>query len=406
MKPSLFIAKHILKTKKSDYSGNVVRITVGTIALGVVVMLLSVFIITGFKHQIENKVSGFVGNIVLKGFDTNESYETSPIFLSDTLVQGIRDLPAVKAVNQYAVKATLLKTKENMEGAIFKGVGSDFACDCFFGEVVDGKMPRFNDSIINDSVAVSKIIADKLNLGVGDRLDGYFLRGETPRVRKFFVSAIYESGFGDYDKLYVFTDINIIRQLNGWEDNYVNGYEVFLHNLNDMEKTVRTISPQMPYYCNVLTMYEINPQVFDWLKLQDVNVAVLLVIMGIVCAMTIISVLMVIIIERTSMIGVLKAMGLNNSGLRKVFIAKTSYIVFCGILIGDILALALSMIQIRWRVFKLPQEAYYMSFVPVEVNPALFLAVDVGVYVICLLIMLGITGIISKISPIAAIRYE
>ena len=406
MKAFLFISKKILKINKGDYSGNIVKIAIGTIALGVTVMLMSIFIVNGFKNQIEKKIAGFVGHVRISNFDYNESWETSPIEIDDECIDNILKIKYVDAVNAYALKAGILKTREEFEGIVFKGVGEDFDFKNFSGNIVSGQFPAYSDTIINDSVVISKIVADKLSLSVNDKVDGYFLNNESTRVRRFVVAAIYESGFGDYDKMFVVSDINVIRQLNNWSENQSNGYEIYLHSISDIDIASKEILPLLPYNCKLQSVYEINPQVFDWLSLQDVNVVVLLSIMGIVCVITIISVLLIIIIERTSMIGILKSLGMNNKDVRKIFLVKAAYVVTIGIVIGNAIALIVSYLQIKFKIISLAQESYYVNSVPVEINLLQMFTVDVATFIVCMLIVIIPTALITKVSPISTIRYE
>ncbi|MDR2085407.1 MAG: ABC transporter permease [Bacteroidales bacterium] len=406
MKAFSFISKKILKINKNDYSGNIVKIAIGTITLGVIVMLMAVFIVTGFKNQIEKKIAGFVGHLRISNFDYNESWESKPIEIDAEYISNISKVKYVQSVNEYALKAGILKTSDNIEGVAFKGIGADFDFNNFSGEIIEGQIPKFDNGKNNDSIVISKIVANKLNLSVNDKIDGYFLYDQSPRVRRFIVAAIYESGFGDYDKTFIISDINIIRQLNNWTDTQSNGYEIYLNSLSDIEIAYRQILPLMPYNCKLQTVYDINPQVFDWLSLQDVNVAVLLSVMSIVCIVTIISVLIIIIIERTSMIGILKALGMNNREIRKIFLVKAAYIVGIGILIGNALTLILSYLQINFKIISLPQESYYVNTVPIEINLWQMVSVDIGIFLICMLIVIIPTALISKINPIQTIRYE
>ncbi|MDL2228198.1 ABC transporter permease [Bacteroidales bacterium OttesenSCG-928-K03] len=406
MNAPLFISKRILKINKNDYSGNIVKIAIGTIALGVIVMLFAVFIVTGFKNQIEKKVAGFVGHLRVSNFDYNESWESKPIEIDQEYIDNISNLKHIHSVNQYALKAGILKTREDIEGIVFKGIGEDFDFENFSGEILEGRIPKYSQERNNDSILISKNIADKLNLSIDEKIDAYFLYDQTPRVRRFIISGIYSSGFGDYDKTFIISDINIIRQLNNWTNEQCAGYEIYLNSISNIYSACDEILPFVPYNCQLQTVYDINPQVFDWLSLQDVNVAVLLSIMSIVCIVTMISVLIIIIIEKTSMIGILKSLGMNNSGIRKIFMVKAAYIIGIGVLLGNVIALILSYIQIKFSIIKLPQESYYVNTVPIEINFWQVISIDLGIFLICMLIVIIPTALIAKVNPVNAIRYE
>ncbi len=406
MKSHFFIAKRILKSNKKDFSNNIVKIGIGTITVGVIVMLLSVFIVRGFKYEIEHKITGFTGNLRITSVNINESPELNAIKLDSNVINQIKSFKEVKAINNYATKPGILKTKENLEGVVFKGIDYDYCQECFSGEILDGEFPVYNTDSISNDILISKIQANKLEVNVGDRIDAYFLHGENPRVRKYFVKGIYESGFTDFDQTFVLLDIKSIRTLNEWNDNENSGYEIFLNSSSQTQNAYIKTSSILPFDSALATVYDINYQIFDWLNLQDVNVIVLLTIMSIVCIITILSVLVIIIVERTSMIGILKSLGMNNKNIRKIFLLKASYIVGLGIVIGNVISLLISAIQLKFAVFSLPAESYYMSKVPIKVNFFEVLLIDFFIFAICILIVYLATTIIAKIKPTKAIRYD
>ncbi|MGI6718108.1 MAG: ABC transporter permease [Bacteroidales bacterium] len=406
MKAYYFIAKRILKSDKSDFSNNIVKIGIGTITVGVIVMLLSVFIVRGFKYEIEHKITGFTGNLRITSVNINESPEFNAIKIDSSIINQILSLKEVKAINSFANKLGILKTNENLEGVVFKGIDSDYCQECFSGEIIDGEFPIYNFDSTSNNILISKIQANKLEIKVGDRVDAYFLHGETPRVRKYFVKGIYESGFTDFDQMFVLLDIKSIRSLNEWTDNQNSGYEIFLNSPSQTQNVYSKISPLLPFDSAIESVYDINYQIFDWLNLQDVNVIVLLTVMSIVCVITILSVLVIIIVERTSMIGILKSLGMNNRNIRKIFLLKASYIVILGIILGNAIALLLSAIQLRWSVFSLPAESYYMSKVPIKIDFFEILLIDFFIFVICMVIVYFATTISAKIKPTKAIKYD
>jgi lipoprotein-releasing system permease protein len=406
VKAYYFIAKRILKSDKSDFSNNIVKIGIGTITVGVIVMLLSVFIVRGFKYEIEHKITGFTGNLRITSVNINESPEFNAIKIDSSIINQILSLKEVKAINSFANKLGILKTNENLEGVVFKGIDSDYCQECFSGEIIDGEFPIYNFDSTSNNILISKIQANKLEIKVGDRVDAYFLHGETPRVRKYFVKGIYESGFTDFDQMFVLLDIKSIRSLNEWTDNQNSGYEIFLNSPSQTQNVYSKISPLLPFDSAIESVYDINYQIFDWLNLQDVNVIVLLTVMSIVCVITILSVLVIIIVERTSMIGILKSLGMNNRNIRKIFLLKASYIVILGIILGNAIALLLSAIQLRWSVFSLPAESYYMSKVPIKIDFFEILLIDFFIFVICMVIVYFATTISAKIKPTKAIKYD
>ncbi len=406
MKASFFISKKILRGSKNDYSRNIVAISVGTIALCVAVMLLSVFIVLGFKHEVERKVVGFIGHARVLPITNNESLESPPLSLKpESLFLMAKDKHVV-SLNGYAYKGGIIKTPDMIEGVVLYGIGPDFNKSCFSGKIVKGTFPSFNDTVLSDSVVISKVLADKLLLNVNDRISMYFMREDKPGIRRFVIAGIYESGFNTYDKLYVIGDINHVRKLNGWIDNEVTGYQVFLNSSKNTNYFVDYTNSFLDYNSMVFPYYKINQQVFDWLNLQDTNVILLITLMAVVCAITVISIMIIIIIEKSSMIGVLKALGMDNRSVRTVFMTKSLYLSALGVIIGDVFAIILSLLQKYFSIVKLSQESYYMSTVPVEINVAAIITVNVSALLLCLLASAIPSSMIGRISPFSAIQSE
>ena len=406
MNASYFISRKIIGGNKHDYFRNILFISIATIAFGVTVMIISIFILNGFKHTIEKKVIGFIGDVRILPYTENESLESPPISIFPEILSQLRNYKNLVSLNSYACKAGIIKTANKIEGVVLYGVGPDFNQKCFSGDILEGYMPSYCDSVMNDSVVVSKVIADKLSIRLNDKLDMYFVNDETPRIRRFIVAGIYESGFNDYDKLYVISDINQIRRLNMWNDNDVTGYQIFLKSKDYSDDFVKFSYSFLDYRYAVKTYKILNPQVFDWLRLQDMNVVLLISLMVIVCIITMISILIIIIIEKTSMIGVLKALGMNNKSIRTIFLHKSLYLTGIGILIGDTFALFLSFLQNYFGLIKLSQESYYMNTVPVEIDFIVIVAVDLSVIIFCILSMVVSVAIIARINPVKAIQSE
>ena len=293
-----------------------------------------------------------------------------------------------------------------IEGVVLYGIGPDFNTSCFSGEFVKGSFPAFNDTVLNDSVVISKVLADKLLLDVNDKISMYFMRDDKPSIRRFVIAGIYESGFSTYDKLYVVGDINHVRKLNGWNNNEVTGYQVFLKSSKNTDEYVDYANSFLDYNSMVFPYYKINQQVFDWLNLQDTNVILLITLMAVVCAITVISIMIIIIIEKSSMIGVLKALGMDNRSVRIVFMTKSLYLSALGVIIGDVLAITLSVLQKYFSIIKLSQESYYMSTVPVEINVAAIITVNISALLLCLLASVIPSSMIGRISPFSAIQSE
>lgn len=405
MNVSYFVSRKIIKSNKSDYSRNIVKIAVSTIAVCVMVMLLSIFIVFGFKHTIENKVIGFIGDVSILPITLNNSFESASISLNDETLQLLKGDDRVKNLSKYAYKTGILKTQDAIEGVVLYGISEDYSLDCFTGEILQGTFPKFNGAL-NDSVVISYTTANKLGIEVGEKISMYFVKNDSPAVRRFVIAGIYDSGFVDYDELYVFGDIRHIQKLNGWDENMVSGYHVFLNKHSDAADYSMAANKLLDFTTTTRTYYQINPQVFDWLNLQDVNVSLLLTLMAVVCIITVISIMIILVIEKTSMIGILKALGMNNLMIRKIFIQKSLYLTILGVLIGNFLAIVVSLLQLKFNFVKLSPESYYMSTVPIEFNVLAIIIVDIVTIAICTLAMIAPSLLISKISPITAIKNE
>lgn len=407
MNVSLFVSKKIIKSNKSDYSRNIVKIAISTIAVCVMVMLLSIFIVFGFKHTIEDKVIGFTGDVSILPITLNNSFETASISLNDETLQLLKEDDRVTHLCRYAHKTGILKTQDAIEGVVLYGVSKDYSLDCFTGEILQGTFPTYTyNGTPNDSVVISATTANKLNLKVGEKISMYFVKNDSPAVRRFVIAGIYDSGFVDYDELYVFGDLKHIQKLNNWNNDMVSGYHVFLQKHDDASDYSMSANKLLDFSTTTRTYYQINPQVFDWLNLQDVNVSLLLTLMAVVCIITVISIMIILVIEKTSMIGVLKALGMNNLTIRKIFIQKSLYLTILGVIIGNLLAVVVSLLQLKFNFVRLSPESYYMSTVPIEFNLLAIIIVDIATIAICTLAMIAPSLLISKINPIASIKNE
>ncbi len=401
-----YISKRIITKNKANFSRPIVKLSIVGIALGLASMIISVSILTGFQTKIRDKVIGFGSHIQISNFDSNSSFESVPIDKNQSFYPYLDTVKGIKHIQVYAVKAGIIKTKDQIQGVVLKGVGSDYDWSFFKNKIIEGKAFKINDSVKTNDVLISKNLASKLKLKVGDPLKMYFVTGETqPRGRRFKISGIYETGLEDFDNMYVIADIAQIQKLNNWTKNQVAGFEVLIDNFKDLDKISENVYNIIGYNLNSVSIKQKYPQIFDWLKLQDMNVVIILVLMTIVAVITMISTLLILILERTNMIGILKALGTKNWSIRKIFIYNSIYIVSKGLLLGNIIALFLCELQLKFSIFKLPQESYYVSVVPINLNLTYILMINAGSFIICFLMLIFPSYIITKISPLKAIRF-
>lgn len=407
MNVEYFIAKRLFtaKEKNNSYTKPILRIAILAIALSVVVMLLSIIVVTGFKNNISDKIIGFGSHITITSFTDNYSYETEPIQISDSLHTSLLTHLDVRHVSAFATKAGIIKTEDEILGMLLKGVGSDFDPSFFEQNLVEGQVPIYNDSLTSGKVMISKSVADVLQLKLGEQLIMYFVE-QPPRVRKFVIAGIYATGFTDFDDLIVMADIRHIQKLNGWNTNQVGGFEVQIDNFDQLDEIKDKVHQHIPFNLKAQSIKEKHPQLFDWLDLQDINVRLILILMLIVGGVNMITALLILILERTKMIGILKALGATNWSVRKVFLYSAVYLILKGMFWGNCIALGFAFLQQKFSIISLDPSIYYMNTVPIHFNFVHILGLNLGTLIVCWLMLIIPSIIITKITPIKAIRFE
>ncbi|MBN2661313.1 MAG: ABC transporter permease [Tannerellaceae bacterium] len=414
MNLELFIAKKIHFSKEGDkqVTPPAVRIAMIGIALGLAVMILSVAIVIGFKKEVRNKVIGFGSHIQITNLDSNISYETSPIAVNDTLLADLSKTAGISHVERFATKPGLLKTDSAFQGIVLKGIGEEYDWTFFRKNLRAGKVFTVTPDKRGTDVIISKYLADRLHLKVGDGFLTYFVQ-ENVRARKFTISGIYETGFLDYDKLFVLTDIKQVQRLSNWEDDQVSGLELQVNdyaNLDSIsEQLYFTYSEKLDrngntYY--VRSIKDLNPMIFNWLDVLDINVVIILVLMMAVAGFTMISGLLIIILERTNMIGILKALGHDNQGIRKIFLYISFFLIGKGMVWGNVIGIGLCLIQAKFQPISLDPSIYYLDAVPVDLNILTWVLINIGTLAAAMLMMLGPSYLITKIDPAKSIRFE
>ncbi|MDR2844357.1 MAG: ABC transporter permease [Candidatus Symbiothrix sp.] len=414
MNSSYFIAKRIYFNKdgQKQVSPPAVRIAIASMALGLSIMILSVAIIVGFKKEVRNKVIGFGSHIQITHFDSNSSYETQPIAVSDSLLNELKILPGIAHIQAFATKPVIIKTDSDFQAVILKGVDEHFDWTFLQQNLIEGEVPLISADLLNNRILISKNIADKLQFKTGDSFLCYYLQ-EPPRVRKYTISGIYQTNFVDYDKVFIVGDIKQIRRLSEWDNDVASGLEILVNDYEQVEQTAETVSYHLStqtdrfgnhYY--VRSIQQINPMIFAWLDILDTNVVVILLLMLLVAGFSMISGLLIIILERANMIGILKAMGENNTGIRKIFLYLSAFLIGKGLLWGNVIAIAICFIQKYTGIFKLNPEAYYVSEVPIDLNFGTLLLINLGTLIVTLLMLVGPSYLVAKLSPAKTIRFE
>ena len=403
-----FIANRLKQTGKGDetFSKPVIRVSIISIALGLAVMLIAVAIVVGFKNTISTKVTGFSSHIKIVPFDNNQSMEEQAVNLDDDLILKLKNSNNISGLNLSAKKAGVLKTDEQIQGVVFKGVDKEFD-DSFIKEsLLEGSFPDLTEK--SNEVVISSQLSRKLKIGLGDDLRIWFISGDNsqPRGRKFNVKGIYNTSLEEFDARYIIGDLRHIQKLNGWTENQVGSIELFCEDIDKLNETAMGLYSAIPYDLQVITVKQEYPQIYNWLDLLDMNVAVVLVLMVLVAGITMVSTLFIVIMERTNMIGVLKSLGSNSTSIRKIFLYKATYIIGRGMLWGNVIGLTFYFIQLNFQLFKLSAESYYVDYVPVELHFDYFIYLNLGTFLVSILMLIGPSYYITRISPATALRYE
>jgi len=418
MNTELFIARRLFfdKANRQLLSQRIIRIALVGISLGLAVMIVSVAVVTGFKKEVRNKVIGFGSHIQLVNYDSNSSYETQPISKDQPFLGEISAIEGVKYIQPFATKPGMIKTDESIQGIVFKGVDSNFHWDFFQKNLIEGRLPAINDSTRVNEIILSKEISKLLRLKLNDKALVYFINGDEtaiPSMLQLEVCGIYDTGFEEFDKLFVVGDIKQIQRLNDWDASQVTGFEVVLDRFEKLEEVEQKIRSIIISYrsedadiIRTELITRLYPQIFDWLSILDMNVWIILLLMVIVASFNMVSGLLVLILERASMIGVLKAMGSQNWSVRKIFIYLSVFLTGRGMLWGNLVGIAIVALQGFFHIIKLDPSSYYVTYVPMNFSIFHLLMLNVGTIVVTSVILIVPSWLISRISPDKTIRFD
>ena len=414
MNTELFIVRRMIGSRKGrrSFSRSIVNIAIFGIALGLTVMILAVAIVTGFKKEISDKVTGFGADIQILNMDSNLSYEAVPIPSGLESIQEVRNLPGVRNVHPYAIKAGIIKTGDEIHGAVLKGVNSEYDWDFIRQHLTEGSLLEVVDSVRNNNVVLSENMARLLKLGVGDRFTMYFIQ-DPPRARTFTIQGIYDTSLEEFDELYIFSDIKQVQRLNDWEKGEVSGYEVIINKMDRLPEMTEKVRELVAFdflddgsRLKVENIRHRYSQIFDWLNLQDMNVIILILLMVIVAGFNMISGLLILILERTNMIGILKALGTTNASIRKIFLYQSSYLTIVGLLWGNLIGLLICLLQKHLHLVSLDPSSYYLDTVPINLNIIHVILLNLGTMAITFMFLLLPSMIIARISPDKSIRFN
>ena len=406
-----FIAKRLITAKdyKSSISAPIIKIAISAIAIGIIMMLVSVATGIGLQQKIREKVSAFNGQVIISNYDNNNSEVTLvPISKKQDFYPDFKSVPEVSHIQAIASKAGIIRTENAFEGIIFKGVGADYDWNNIKEYLVEGKLPDFSKSL-NEDVIISRFLADRLNLKVGDNFNTFFIKeeqGKMPNSRRFRISGIFNSGFQDFDATYIIGDIRHIQRINKWTPDQVGAFEVFVKDFNNIKTTGNQIYEQTSSSLDTKTIVEKYSYIFDWLQLFDFNIIVILAVMILVATINMVVALLVLILERTQMIGILKALGANNWTVRKIFLYNAFYLIIRGLFWGNLIGISILLIQQQFGIIQLNPENYYVNQAPVYINWVYVILLNLMTITICFLVLLIPSYIITKISPVKAIRFD
>ena len=412
MNTSFFIAKRLIRAggqaESNTISGTrpIVRIAIAGIALGLAVMIISMAIVTGFQKEITDKIVNFGSDIVITEYSNLNAIEPQPVSKEQSFYPSLTDIDGIRHIQVFATKAGIIKTDEEIEGVVVKGVGGDFDWSFFKKHLVEGDIFSITDSSRSKNILISEIISKKLKLNVCDRMEVFFIQGEKQRARVFDVTGIYKTGLSEYDERYVITDLTHIQRLNGWDENQVAGFEVFVDDFSELERLEDIVYHSIGTELFSATVKELQPQMFDWLDLQDMNVRVIIILMLVVAGFNMISALLIMIIERVYMIGTLKSLGMNDGKIQSIFIYQALYLTGVGLFWGNLIGIALCLVQQHFGIITLDEASYYVKVVPINLQLTHILLLNAGTLFFCFLMLLLPSMVVSRIQPLKAIRFS
>ena len=406
-----FIAKRLItaKNNKSSISAPIIKIAISAIAIGMVMMIVSVATGMGLQQKIREKISAFNGHIVISNYDNNQSEVTLvPISTKQSFYPNFNSVPGISHIQAIATKAGIIRTETAFEGIVLKGVGKDYKWNNIKEYLVSGKLPDFSKEL-NQDVVISQFLANRLNLKLGDSFNTFFIKEEQnklPLSRRFKIVGIFNSGFQEFDATFILGDIRHLQRINKWNKEQVGAFEVFVNDFDAIKQTGEQVYEQTSSTLDTKTIIEKYSYIFEWLQLFDFNIIVILVVMILVATINMVVALLVLILERTQMIGILKALGADNWAVRKIFLYNAFYLIVRGLFWGNLIGISLLLIQQHFGIIKLNPENYYVNQAPVYINFGYILALNLLTITVCFLVLLIPSYIITKISPVKAIRYD
>ncbi|UTW60619.1 ABC transporter permease [bacterium SCSIO 12741] len=411
MNYELFIAQRVFRPDSSGTTFSkgtriILWFAVMGIALGLSAMIIAYSIVTGFQSEIRNKVVGFGSHVQITEFNYENPLNFKPISKNQSFYPSLEDLPQVKKIQVYALKEGIIKTTEEIQGVLAKGVDTDFDWSFFQQHLKEGSLLEINDSAKTNQLMISSTISKKMQIHLHDKVVIFFIQNGKSRPRKMEVVGIFNTGLQQFDKNYVLMDIKHIQKINGWEADKVSGFEVLLNDYEDLLAANKEVYETIPPHLNATPITTQYPEIFGWLELQDMNIVVIVVLMILVCGINMITALLILILEKTNMIGVLKALGAENWSIRKIFLYMAGLLISRGLIVGNVLGIGLLVLQDQFHLVKLPQESYYIDHVSVNMDIPAFILLNIGTLILCLIMLILPSIVISNISPVKSIKFN
>ncbi|ALM49741.1 transmembrane permease [Flavobacterium psychrophilum] len=406
-----FIARRLVTAKnhKSSISAPIIKIAIIAIAVGIIMMIIAIATGVGLQDKIREKISAFNGHIIISNFDDNESdVSIEPLSIRQDFYPKFKNVEGIDHVQAVASKAAIIRTDNAFEGIVFKGVGKEYKWDVLDEYIIDGRKPNLKQNL-NNEVLLSQYLANRLNLKVGNKFNTYFMKeggNGMPNLRVFQLVGIYNSGFQEFDATYLIGDIRHVQKINKWRNGQVGAFEVFVDDFNTIEEKGDEVYKAIPSTLNSVTIQQKYYNIFEWVKLFDINIIVIIVIMIVVSTINMVVALLVLILERTQMVGMLKALGAPNWSVRKIFLYNAAYLIVKGLMWGNAISIGLLLIQKYFGIVKLPPESYYVTVAPVAIDIPAILLINLGTILVCVTLLLIPSYIITKISPVKALRFD
>ena len=400
------LANKLLRDKESHYARPIVNLSIAGVALGLIIMIVAIAITSGYKKEIRDKVIGMGSHLRISNYDNNYSFEPVPFERNQFFIKDLLANPDIKNLQYFSTKVGIIKTSDQVEGIVLKGIDTSFYWEDFEKNIIAGQKIHVEDTQPGKEILISSKLSKKLKIHVGDKVRTYFVQ-DPPMQRSFTVSGIFETGLPEFDEKYALVDLRHVQKLNQWDSNMVGGIEILIYDYDKIDKIGESVNSSIGYKLKAETIKQIYPEIFEWIALFDTNVLVLLIITLFVCSITMMSTFFIIVLEQTQTIGILKTIGIKNRQIMNIFMMVASKILLKGLIVGDAIAMAICLLQKHFHLIKLDAATYYVDYIPINLNAGTILGINAGVFLLCLAVLsLPAYYVAKKIAPVKAIRFD